>query len=68
MKRNKHILINLTEDQFNCLQFIARCENRKNSDTAYLLLINTINTEILKYVDRGGSDFKPLKYRNNEDD
>ena len=67
MKRNKHILINLTEDQFNCLKFIADKENRKNSDIAYLLLINTLNTEILKYVDRGGSSFKPLKYKSEDD-
>ena len=67
MKRNKHILINLTEDQFNCLKFIASKENRKNSDIAYLLLINTLNNEILKYVDRGGSGFKPLKYKNEDD-
>ena len=67
MKRDRHILINLTEDQFNCLKFIASKENRKNSDIAYLLLINTLNNEILKYVDRGGSGFKPLKYKNEDD-
>lgn len=61
-------MVNLTEDQFNCLKFIASKENRKNSDIAYLLLINALNSEILKYVDRGGSGFKLLKYNNSEDD
>ena len=67
MKRNKHILINLTEDQFNCLKFIASKENRKNSDIAYLYLINVLNKEILKYVDENNSILKPLKYNNDNE-
>ena len=68
MKRNRHILLNLTEDQFNCLQYIARKDNRKNSDAAYLLFIEILNTKILDYADAGGSGLKPLKYRNDDDD
>ena len=66
MKRNKHILINLTEDQFNCLKFIAIKENRKISDIAYLLLINTINEKIINYVNVKNSGFKVLKYQSEE--
>lgn len=66
MKRNKHILINLTDEQFNAIQFIAIKENRKISDIAYLLLINTINEKIINYVDIKNSGFKTLKYQSEE--
>ena len=66
MKRNKHVLINLTEDQYNALVFIANKENRKISDSAYLIIIESINKNILKYADIKNSGFKPLKYNNDE--
>lgn len=68
MKRNKHILINLTEDQYNALLFIADKENRKISDAAYILLIESINKNILQCVDIKNSGFKPLKYNNYDDE
>lgn len=60
--RNKHILINLTEEQFNCVKYLAMKNNRKISDYVYLLLINYINDEILKAVDVNHVQFKKLKY------
>lgn len=51
MKRNKHILINLSEDQYNKLLFIATNQRRKISDAAYLILIDNIASMILKLTD-----------------
>ena len=51
MKRIKHITINLTQDQYNCLLFIAERERRKISDLAYLLLSDNIESLIIKYTD-----------------
>lgn len=67
MKRNKHILLNLTEDQYNCIKYIACKDNRKLSDAAYLLFIEILNDRILKYVDAGSTGFKPLKYNSDID-
>ena len=64
-KRNKHILINLTDDQFTCLKFIAEKQRRKISDAAYLLLIDSININILPLVDAGAT-VKPLNYNNDK--
>lgn len=63
-KRNKHILINLTENQYNQLLFIADKQRRKLADIAYLMLIDSLHDEILKQVDRGGSDFIQLQFKN----
>lgn len=51
MKRNKHILINLTEEQYNQLLFIATNQRRKLSDAAYLILIDEIDRIILETTD-----------------
>jgi len=61
MKRNKHILINLNEDQYNALLLIAEKQQRKTADAAYLLLLNSINNEIIKICDIKTS-FEKLKY------
>lgn len=66
MKRNKHVLVNLTEDQFNMLLFIANKENRKVSDAAYLVIIESLNSKAIQYVDVKNSGFKKLKYNNYE--
>ena len=65
MKRNKHILINLTEEQYNMLLFVANKENRKISDAAYLIIIESLNNKVIQYVDIKNSGFKKLKYNNN---
>ena len=61
MKRNKHITINLTDDQFNALQFIANNQNRKIADISYLLLLENINKYMLLLVDKK-TTFEKLKY------
>lgn len=62
MKRNKHITINLNEDQYNALECIARNTQRKLSDAAYLLLLESINKNIIQFVDLGSGEYKHLKY------
>lgn len=66
-KRNKHILINLTESQYKTLLFICDKNQRKAADQCYILLISALNKEALKLVDGGATDFKPLKYNNDND-
>lgn len=62
MKRNKHILINLTEDQYNQLIFIAEKERRKLADMAYIILTDSIDSLALKATDIKSSGFEKLKY------
>lgn len=61
MKRNKHITINLTDEQFNALQFIANNQNRKIADITYLLLLENLNKYMLLIVDKQ-TTFEKLKY------
>lgn len=61
-KRNKHILINLTEDQYNQLLFIADKERRKLADMAYIILTDSIDNLTLKATDIKSSGFEKLKY------
>ena len=62
MKRIKHILINLTEDQYNQLLFIAEKERRKLADMAYIILTDSIDNLTLKAADVKNSGFEKLKY------
>ena len=64
MKRNKHILINLTDAEYNEIIYIANANKRKIADVAYLLLLNSLDKDILQYIDRGGSSFEKLKFNN----
>ena len=48
MKRNKHVLINLNEDQFMQLCFIAEKQRRKIADAAYLMLVDSLDAISLK--------------------
>lgn len=49
MKRNKHVLINLTENQFNIIESIAKKNKRKLSEYCYLILIEQLTSEAIKY-------------------
>ena len=61
-KKNKHVLINLTEDQYNQLLYIATQQRRKTADMAFILLTDSIDDLILKIVDIKNSGFEKLKY------
>ena len=63
MKKNKHITINLEDDLYNNIIYIANIERRKPTEYLYLLVADEINKCILNYVNRGGSDYKPLEYK-----
>lgn len=63
MKKNKHITINLEDDLYNSIIYIANSERRKPTEYLYLLVADEINKRILNYVNRGGSDYKPLEYK-----
>lgn len=63
-KRNKHILINLTEDQYNQLLYIATQQRRKLADAAYIILTDSLHDEILKAVNKSDNDFHPLTFEN----
>lgn len=64
MKRNKHILINLTETQYKALLFISDKTLRKPSDAAYIMLLESLNKMLLQHVDQVSTDYQPLKYNN----
>ena len=66
MKRNKHILINLNDDQFQMLEVIAENTNRKKSDVAYLLLIAALNDEIINHIKTSG-EIKKAEFKTSKD-
>lgn len=58
MKRNKHILINLTEDQYNAIALISDKNRRKIADMVYIFVSDAIDENIIKYIDEKNSGFK----------
>lgn len=56
--RNKHILINLNEEQYNAIVLIAEKNKRKVADVAYLLLNDSIEKIIINYIDEKNDGFK----------
>ena len=64
MKRNKHILINMDDALYNEIIYICNAERRKPAEYIYLLVSDEIQKRILKYIDRGGSSFEKLEYKN----
>lgn len=59
MKRNKHILINIDEDLYNSIVYLANSERRKAAEYLYLLVSDEIQKRILTTVDRGGRFKQP---------
>ena len=62
MKRQKHILINLTEDQYNAINLIAKKTRRKIADVAYIVLTDSIEKIILNYIDEKNAGFKKMHF------
>lgn len=58
MKKNKHITLNLTEDQYNALVLMATKEKRNITNMVYILLDDAIEKNIIKYIDEKNSGFK----------
>lgn len=61
-KRNKHVLINLTQNQYNALVFLADSQRRKVADIAYILLTDSIQINMLHIADIKNTGFKKLDY------
>ena len=61
MKRQKHICINLNDDEYNTLLFLANKERRKLAEYVYLIVIDSIDKNILDAVDIH-SDIKQLQF------
>jgi len=57
MKKNKHIHINLTEDQYNALLLMANTEKRNITNMAYILLDAAIEKSIINYIDEKNTGF-----------
>lgn len=62
MKRQKHITINLNDEQYNAINLIAQRNNRKIADVAYLLLVDQIEKIIINYVDESNTGFKKMHF------
>lgn len=62
--KSKHILINITEDQYNALLLMADKEKRNITNMAYLLLVDAIEKNIINYIDEKNSGFHPCKHIN----
>lgn len=63
-KRNKHVLINLTEDQYNAIALMSDKNRRKIADMVYILVSDAIDENIIKYIDEKNSGFKKLEFNN----
>ena len=64
MKKNKHILLNITEDQYNALVLMATKNKRNITNMAYILLDAAIEKSIINYIDEKNSGFKKLEFNN----
>lgn len=64
MKRNKHILINLTEDQYSAIALMSDKNRRKIADMVYILVSDAIDEKIINYIDEKNSGFKKLEFNN----
>lgn len=60
MKKNKHILLNITEDQYNALVLMAEKNKRNITNMAYILLDDAIEKNIINYIDVKDSEYKKL--------
>lgn len=60
MKKNKHILLNITEDQYNALVLMAAKNKRNITNMVYILLEDAIDENIIKYIDEKSTGFKKL--------
>lgn len=60
MKKNKHITLNLTEDQYNAVLLMATKENRNITNMVYILLQAAIENSVINYIDEKSTGFKKL--------
>lgn len=56
--KSKHILINITEDQYNALMLIANKTSRTITNVSYLLLIESLEKNIINFVNHSNNDLK----------
>ena len=49
MKKNKHILVNLTESEYEMIQAIAIKDRRKLTEVAYLILQDGLKANAYKF-------------------
>lgn len=68
MKKNKHITINLKEEDYNNLLCIAADQNRNITNMAYLLLIDAIKKNIIDMVDLSKNDLINISQNQKEID
>lgn len=61
MKKNKHIHINLTEDQYNALLLMAAREKRNITNMAYILLNDAIEKSVINYIDEKNTGFTKVR-------
>ena len=57
MKKTKHILLNITEDQYNALVLMAAKNKRNITNMAFILLDDAIEKNIINYIDKKDSGF-----------
>jgi len=57
-KRNKHIFISITQQQYDDLLFIATKERRKLADLCYIYLSDKLSVEKLKAISIKDGSFK----------
>lgn len=62
MKKNKHILLNITEDQYNALVLMAAKNKRNITNMAYILLDDAIENNIINYIDEKSGGFNKLLF------
>ena len=60
MKKDKHILINLTENDYNIINTLARLLRRSVTELASMILIDNANKLFLEYHYK--DNLKPVKF------
>lgn len=61
MKRDNHITVNLSDEQYNMLCFIATNQRRKLAEMAYLILIDEVERLTIQLSDIKNTGFNKLK-------
>ena len=62
MNKTKHILINLTIDEYNAIKLIAEKTQRSITNVAYLLLNEKLEKTIINFIDEKNAGFAKMQF------
>lgn len=64
MKKNNHITINLSDDEYNALLFLSKQDRRKLAEYVYLLVVDELLKRIPKAASISDGEFEKMIFNN----